>query len=68
MKGTFQRMYEGKGYTFLTGEDGHSYFAHARDFLEAKEFIKAKEGDKAIFQPTETPKGLRAKEIQLCLR
>lgn len=68
MRGTFQQMIEGKGYCFIVGEDGQSYFAHAKSFVDQKEFMKAKSGDAANFIPTTGPKGLRAEEVKLCSR
>ena len=48
------------GYGFINGEDGQNYFFHNAEWRLR---IPPAEGIKVIFEPTKTPKGLRALDI-----
>ncbi len=62
VNGTVEFFNELKLYGFIHGEDGLSYFVHISEIQN--EYI-LKQGDKVKFIPTNSEKGMRARDVQL---
>lgn len=63
-RGTIHRVIKEKGYGFLTGEDGKSYFFHFSNAIGyANEWWPAV-GDKVAFVPKNGKKGFVAEEVE----
>lgn len=54
----------GKGYGFIDGDDGKSYFFHIKDFVSPLPDDVVEEGVLVEFDPTPSPKGLRANKVR----
>ena len=65
MKGIVKWFVPVKGYGFITGEDGFSYFAHYKNInpVAGKSFLYLVEDDDVEFDVLETVKGLSAVNI-----
>lgn len=50
-----------KGFGFISGEDNQDYFCH-RNSIIFNELLK--EGDKVLFEPEHTEKGLQGKNVE----
>ena len=62
MEGTVKWFNRKKGYGFIEGEDGKSYFAHYTA-LDQGTFIR--ENDRVSFEPVQTDKGEQAQKVVL---
>ena len=62
MEGTVKWFNIKKGYGFIDGDDGESYFVHYSALAQGK-FLK--ENDKVSFEPVETDKGRQAQNVTL---
>ncbi len=51
------------GFGFIRTQDGQDFFFHNTELLNVT-FAKLAVGDEMEFVPTETPKGLRANEVE----
>jgi len=63
MQGKIIRIYKDKSFGFIKGEKG-DYFFH-RNACVDKSFDNLEVDDEVKFRPEETPKGLRAEEVEL---
>jgi len=55
-----------KGYGFISGEDGKSYFLHKNSFASKNTNLSAiNDGAIVEFEPTATPKGYRAENVSI---
>lgn len=62
MEGTILNFLPSKGYGFVQGDDGRSYFLHQADLVdEAGRLI---EGQRVMFEESATPKGYRARRVR----
>jgi cold shock CspA family protein len=50
-----------RGFGFLRGADGREYFFHAADTAQ---FSALTDGDRVAFEPTDTAKGARARNVR----
>ena len=62
MKGTVKWFNAGKGYGFITGEDGIDYFAHFTQ-IQAEGYRSLEQGQSVSFDVAEGPKGANATNI-----
>jgi cold shock protein len=62
IRGTIRRLAD-KGFGFIRAEDGKDYFFHNTELIDCT-FAQLRDGDEMRFQPVETPKGLRANEVE----
>jgi len=62
MEGTVKWFNKDKGFGFIKGEDGTDYFLH-HSALPAG--AMPKENDKVSFEPTQTERGVQAKNVKL---
>ncbi len=62
MEGTVASFLPSKGYGFILGDDGCSYFLHQSDI--APESGPVVEGQRLIFEESATPKGYRARRVR----
>ena len=60
MKGTLKSFSDRHGYGFVVGDMNEIFFAHKIHFR----YKYPKPGDKVIFEPVETDKGMRATKIR----
>ncbi|OIQ52036.1 cold-shock DNA-binding domain protein [Pseudodesulfovibrio hydrargyri] len=63
MEGRIKTFLPSKAYGFIEGDDGKSYFFHMQDFKPATARIE--ENLFVAFEETATPKGYRAKNVEL---
>ncbi|QNK00110.1 cold-shock protein [Dyella telluris] len=63
MEGTVSSFLPGKGYGFIQGDDGRSYFLHGADVLDGA--AKITDGQRLSFDASATPKGYRARRVRL---
>ena len=63
-KGTVKWFNESKGYGFITAEDGTDVFAHY-SAIQGDGFKTLAEGQRVRFEVEETPKGPKAKNVQI---
>jgi CspA family cold shock protein len=61
MEGTVKWFNDSKGFGFIKGEDGKEYFVH-KNALPPGTFLK--ENDAVSFEPTETDRGVQAKDVK----
>jgi len=61
MEGTVKWFNDSKGYGFIKGEDGKEYFVH-KNALEQGTFLK--ENDTVSFDPTDSDRGVQAKNVK----
>jgi cold shock protein len=59
-EGTVKFFNEQKSFGFIEGDDGKDYFVH-RDAIKKGPIT---EGDKVTFKTEETPKGLKALDVE----
>jgi CspA family cold shock protein len=62
-KGTIKRLFTGRGYGFIDGEDGKEVFFHSTGLQDA-DFESLKEGQAVEYDTEQGPKGLRAINIR----
>lgn len=62
MKGIVASFDKGRGYGFITGEDGQTYLVH---FLAVKSAAVLVTGSRVEFTPVKTPKGLQASDVSV---
>nr|MCR5564671.1 cold shock domain-containing protein [Gammaproteobacteria bacterium] len=62
MKGTVKWFNAGKGYGFITGEDGVDYFAHFSQ-IKAEGYRSLEQGQAVSFEVSDGPKGPNANNI-----
>lgn len=72
MLGTVSNMVTARKYGFISGDDGSEYFFHTSDTIDWDEIVtrfNAKGGGtiRVAFKPVKTPKGLRARTVNLDL-
>jgi CspA family cold shock protein len=60
--GTVKWFHNGKGYGFITREDGEDVFVHYSE-IQSDGFRKLTEGEKVEFTIADGEKGLQAKEV-----
>ena len=65
MDGVIARLVKDKGFGFVKGDDGKERFFHLSSLVSGVDFEELKEGDKVIFQPGQSTKGLRAEKVDL---
>lgn len=61
MEGTVKFFNEGKGFGFITADDGKDYYVHSSGL---KEGVSIKEGDKVTFNVVEGEKGPKAEQVE----
>lgn len=61
VNGTVKSFSPLHGYGFISGTDGENYFFHNDEWSVR---VPPTEGLKVMFEPTKTPKGLRALNIR----
>jgi cold shock CspA family protein len=54
MQGHIIRLFPDKGFGFGRGENGLTYFVHAKEVKPRMDFDLLKEGDRIEFEPAET--------------
>ena len=62
MKGTVKRFFGEKGYGFVDGNDGQSYFLHIK---QIRDQVIPKDGDEVKFDGVETEKGKQAHNVMV---
>ncbi|HUZ89931.1 MAG: cold-shock protein [Candidatus Dormibacteraceae bacterium] len=60
--GTVKKLVSDRGFGFIAAEDGKEYFFH-RDGMEGFDSLVG--GEKVTFQVEPSPKGPRAKQVEL---
>lgn len=63
MKGIVIRFDRSRGYGFINGEDGQSYFVHQSNILMSG-YRYLIEDQKVKFKPSQNVKGLEATEVE----
>lgn len=66
IQGTVKTFNSTKGYGFIVGNDGNSYFFHYSS-LNVEGYKTIKVGAKVSFSKNSTEKGLRAEDISIVL-
>lgn len=61
MKGTVKFFNEGKGFGFISGEDGNEYFVHISGLAEG---ARLQENDSVTFDVEEGDRGPKAVNVQ----
>ena len=65
MKGTIKTISPDKGYGFIRANDGNEYFFHSSAMVNPLDFSRIRKHQEVEFEPSESPKGLRALEVTL---
>lgn len=65
MRGTVKRLVRNRGFGFLLGEDGVERFFHRSSVRPWIEFDNLSEDDQIVFEEDKSPKGPRAKNVDL---
>ena len=65
MKGKIISYISAKKFGFICGDDGESYFLHVSSLLDKANEPKLVKDVVVEFEPTETPKGLAAKQVHV---
>ena len=65
MKGTVKWFNEGKGYGFISPEEGRDVFVHFSE-IRMEGFKTLSEGQQVQFDVTEGPKGPQAANVTAC--
>lgn len=65
MKGMVNNYVKEKGFGFIDGEDGQSYFLHVSEIQDRADDSLPRSGVPVEFDPSPSPKGLRAKKVLL---
>jgi len=64
LKGEVKKLLRGRGYGFISAEDGGEVFFHS-SALEGADFDGLKEGDSVEFNVERGPKGPRAMNVRM---
>ena len=62
-RGTVKWFSDGKGFGFIESQ-GKDFFVHFKE-IQGEGFKTLKEGDKVSFEPSSSPKGAVAKNVQV---
>jgi CspA family cold shock protein len=63
MIGTIKKLVSDRGFGFIAAEDGQDHFFHLSDLNVAFEDVH--EGDQVQFDPEQSARGPRAKQVRL---
>jgi cold shock CspA family protein len=71
MQGPIIRLLPNKGYGFVRGTDGLTYFLHAKEVCPRSDFDRLREGQSVEFEPAEVGpidegNRLRALKVKAC--
>jgi CspA family cold shock protein len=62
--GTIKKVVSDRGFGFITADDGKDYFFHRSGLTSSLDFDRLVGGEKVQFELEQSPKGLRAKNVQ----
>jgi CspA family cold shock protein len=62
--GTIKKVVSDRGFGFITADDGKDYFFHRSGLTPSLDFDRLIGGEKVQFELEQSPKGLRAKNVQ----
>jgi cold shock protein len=62
--GTIKKVVSDRGFGFITADDGKDYFFHRDGLTGSLDFDRLMGGEKVQFEIEQSPKGLRAKNVQ----
>jgi CspA family cold shock protein len=62
--GTVKKVVAGRGFGFITADDGKDYFFHRDGLTASVDFDRLIGGEKVEFDIEQNPKGPRAKNVQ----
>ena len=62
--GTIKKLVSDRGFGFITADDQKEYFFHRDGLNPSLDFDRLIGGEKVQFQVEQSPKGLRAKDVQ----
>jgi cold shock protein len=62
--GTIKKVVSDRGFGFITAEDGKDYFFHRSGLTASLDFDRLVGGEKVEFEVEQSPKGVRAKNVQ----
>lgn len=62
MEGRVVKFFDNKGYGFIIGEDGESYFFHISQLINSQSIDR---GDLVYFSPTTSNKGKQARQVNV---
>jgi CspA family cold shock protein len=62
--GTIKKVVADRGFGFIAAEDGKEYFFHRGELDSSLDFDRLNGGEKVTFQEQNSPKGLRAAQVQ----
>ena len=62
--GTIKKVVSDRGFGFITADDGKDYFFHRTGLTASLDFDRLIGGEKVQFELEQSPKGLRAKNVQ----
>jgi cold shock protein len=62
--GTVKKLVADRGFGFITADDGKDYFFHRDGLTGSLDFDRLLGGEKVQFEIEQSPKGLRAKNVQ----
>ena len=62
--GTIKKVVSDRGFGFITADDGKDYFFHRDGLTGSLDFDRLLGGEKVQFEIEQSPKGLRAKNVQ----
>jgi CspA family cold shock protein len=63
--GTIKKVVSDRGFGFITGDDGKDYFFHRDGLSGSLDFDRLSGGEKVSFDIEQSPKGPRAKNVQV---
>ena len=64
LKGKVRWFNSGKGYGFVTGEDGVDVFCHFSSIVQESGYKTLAEGDEVEYEIVDTPKGKAASNVK----
>jgi CspA family cold shock protein len=62
--GTIKKVVSDRGFGFIAAEDGKEYFFHRDGLTASVDFDRLSGGERVQFDIEQSPKGLRAKNVQ----
>jgi CspA family cold shock protein len=62
--GTIKKVVSDRGFGFIAADDGKEYFFHRSGLTSSLDFDRLAGGEKVQFELEQSPKGLRAKNVQ----